>query len=333
MENELIVVEKIDPIVVFTGDGMPKILKEIEEKALAYCSTLSEETAAGRKEIASLAYKVAQSKTLIDDMGIVVADDSKKKIKLIDGNRKLARDFLDALKKKVRKPLTDWEEYEERRKAEAKRLLGVIAQARVDALSKVGASLAYDQALSMSQSDFEMFLKEMTDLHGENQLRVAAEKKAQEEEFARLAAERKKFDEERAEQDRKQKEQAAILKVEQDKIAAERKAIEDEKREINRLAELEKAKKEAAEKAIIEAAEKADREAKAKAEAEQKAKAEAERQEALKPDKEKLIEYAAAILAVSSPGVSSEAAKAVSVEAQRRLRAINSYIIKTAQEL
>ncbi len=344
MENELIVAEKIDPIIIFTGDGMPKILKEIEEKALAYCSTLSEETAVGRKEIASLAYKVAQSKTLIDDMGIVVADDSKKKVKLIDGNRKLARDFLDDLKKKVRKPLTDWEEYEASQKAEAERKRQEQAQERVNKIMSFGVILPFAEALEISQGDFnarliiaeDEYKKEQASLAEEKRLadeKSATEKKARDEEAARLAAERKKLDEERAEQDRKQKEQAAILKDEQDKLAAERKAIEDEKRERDRLSELEKAKKEAAEKVIIETAEKAEREAKAKAEAEQKAKDEAVRQEALRTDKDKLKSFAISLMAQEGPQLNSDEAKAILYEAIKRILNVHKFIINATKEL
>ena len=66
-----------------------------------------------------MAYKVARSKTTLDDIGKELVAGWKDQAKEVDANRKLARETLDALKIKVRKPLTDWEE------KEAKRIEGI----------------------------------------------------------------------------------------------------------------------------------------------------------------------------------------------------------------
>jgi len=319
-ENELIIIEELNPVEVYTPEGIEGVLKTIETKALSHVPNL--ETAAGRKDIASLAYKVARSKTILDDMGLKLAEDAKKRVKILDGHRKKIRDTLDTLKEKIRQPLTDWEAEEAAAQEEAERKDLEKAQERVNALAAVGVSLPFIQANEMDEDDFIAILKEASEaweaekqrIEAEKELRklqAEADKKAREEEAAKMAAERAELDRQRA-----------IIKAANDKIEADRRALE-----------LEQAKKEAAEKALKDAAEKAEREAREKAEAEKKEKDEAERKKAMQPDKDKLIEYAANIIACSSPGVFSDAAVAISIEAQRRLRLVNTYIIKAAQEL
>ena len=114
--NELIVVEKLNVPALFCENGMDKILKDIEAKATSFVT--STETAAGRKEIASIANRVARSKVLLDDLGKNLVADWKIKAKRVDEVRKQTRDFLDDLKTRVRKPLTDWELAEADRIAE-----------------------------------------------------------------------------------------------------------------------------------------------------------------------------------------------------------------------
>lgn len=72
-------------------------------------------TKKGRAEIASIAAKVAKSKTALDGIGKELVARLKDVPKKIDGERKRMRDTLDAWKDEVRKPLTDWEEAEQAR--------------------------------------------------------------------------------------------------------------------------------------------------------------------------------------------------------------------------
>lgn len=74
-------------------------------------------TERGRKAIASMAYKVARSKTAIDDAGKVLTEEWRSQIKTVDDARRAIREKLDALKDEVRRPLTDWEAAEEARLA------------------------------------------------------------------------------------------------------------------------------------------------------------------------------------------------------------------------
>src|SRR3546814_10114176 len=81
------------------------------------------QTKKGRDAIASIAYKVAKSKTYLDGVGKELTDSAKELPKKIDATRKLVRDTLDAWKDEVRTPLTEWEQAEESRVAAIKMML------------------------------------------------------------------------------------------------------------------------------------------------------------------------------------------------------------------
>lgn len=83
-------------------------------------------TKAGRDKIASIAYKVARSKTYLDGVGKQLVEDYKEIPKKIDAERKRVRDLLDSWKDEVRKPLTDWEAAEESRLVKHKTFLEML---------------------------------------------------------------------------------------------------------------------------------------------------------------------------------------------------------------
>lgn len=130
-ENSLVEIRQASALEVFTtAERIEAVLARVEAKARKeIVGTV--DTAKGRKEIASLAYKVAQTKTYIDEVGKALVADMKELPKQIDANRKLFRERLDALKDELRKPLTEWEAEQERiakEKAEAE----AAAKARAD---------------------------------------------------------------------------------------------------------------------------------------------------------------------------------------------------------
>ncbi|MFJ5538595.1 hypothetical protein [Vreelandella titanicae] len=75
------------------------------------------DTATGRKAYASMAHKIARSKTAIDNIGKELVADLKQLPKTIDAERKRWRDQLDAWRDEARGPLNEWEAAEEARKA------------------------------------------------------------------------------------------------------------------------------------------------------------------------------------------------------------------------
>lgn len=187
-ENALIAVEKLDITVVFSEDGMAKLLKEVETKAIAHVPNTTTEH--GRKDIASLAYKITRSKTLIDDLGKDVVSDWKKKAKKIDGHRKTARDFLDNLKDRVRQPLADWEAKEVIIKAEKEAAEKVLIQGRVDALLAVDLVMPFFDIAMLSGDEYTVLLSKATEEHQAKQNRLIKESMAREAETKRLAEEK-----------------------------------------------------------------------------------------------------------------------------------------------
>ena len=75
------------------------------------------DTATGRKAYASMAHKIARSKTAIDNIGKELVADLKQLPKTIDAERKRWRDQLDAWRDEARGPLNEWEAAEESRRS------------------------------------------------------------------------------------------------------------------------------------------------------------------------------------------------------------------------
>jgi hypothetical protein len=110
---ELVISKALDPIEVFTSNGLDPILERIERETLSIALDMS--SAKGRKEIASLAHKVAVSKTTLDKLGKDLVSGWKDKAKKVDAERARAWDRLEVLQKQVRQPLTEWEEADKQR--------------------------------------------------------------------------------------------------------------------------------------------------------------------------------------------------------------------------
>lgn len=201
--SDLILIEQTNALTVFTVEGqLDPILKKVSDDARSFVPNTS--TDKGRKEIASMAYKVAQTKTYLDKIGKELVDEYKEIPKKIDASRKAARDFLDQLKEEVRKPLTDWEADQARIKEEEEARQTAIENQRV-------IDADYEIALILMERDFksreeaEAERERLRLEHEENIRKQAAEQ-------ARLESERK------AESDR--------LKAESDRLSAERRELE-----------------------------------------------------------------------------------------------------------
>ncbi|MGI3431259.1 cell envelope biogenesis protein TolA [Providencia stuartii] len=249
MANELVVIEQATALDLFTApEKVNQMLEHIKSLAEEERKELDSDfsVAKNRKAFASLAYKVAQTKTYIDKEGKAVVDKLKELPKKVDASRKLFRDELDALSTEIRKPLTEWEEQEK-------------AREEAEALKKQ-IELDHEEALQMN----ELF-----------DLRKAEEERqriAREEEMKRQAAEQARLEAERKAQ---QEIEAAARRECEAKEAAER--AEREKQEaIQRAEQAAKEAKEKAERDAKEAQERAEREKQLAIEAERKKAQEAE---------------------------------------------------------
>src|SRR5882672_7455753 len=98
---------------VYQPGGPEAIIARLEAEVRAFKGDISTEK--GRGEIKSLAHKVSRTKSLLDEMGKELTEGWKKAAKVVDVDRKKIRDRLDALRDEARKPVDDWEEYEEKR--------------------------------------------------------------------------------------------------------------------------------------------------------------------------------------------------------------------------
>ena len=203
-------------------------------------------TKKGRDAIASMAHKVARSKTYIDNAGKDLVAELKALPKQIDESRRVVRERLDALKDEVRRPLTEWEAEQERIKAEeAMNALHAEALAMNEEFNR--------QLAARIESDHEMALL-MNDAFDREQADKAAEAERQriahEEEIKRMAAAAAAREvEQRAQREREEAaHREAVLKAqaeqaERDRIAAEQKAEADKQAAIE--AERRKAQEEA----------------------------------------------------------------------------------------
>ena len=242
---DLVVIEKKNAMAVFTNnDQLDPLIEAIEKEARSLVPDVT--TKKGRDAIASMAHKVARSKTYIDNAGKALVAELKALPKQIDESRRVVRERLDALKDEARRPLTEWEAEQERIKAEeAMNALHVEALAMNEDFDR--------QLAARIESDHEMALL-MNDAFDREQADKAAEAERQriahEEEIKRMAAAAAAREvEQRAQREREEAaHREAVLKAqaeqaERDRIAAEKKAEADKQAAIE--AERRKAQEEA----------------------------------------------------------------------------------------
>ena len=89
--------ESLVPELIFKPGGTDPILDEIAAKARAVLPNADVKTAKGRAEIKSVAYKVAQSKTLLDGLGKDLAADWKNRAANQEHRRKVNNEALKAI--------------------------------------------------------------------------------------------------------------------------------------------------------------------------------------------------------------------------------------------
>lgn len=260
--TDLVVIEKQNAMAVFTTKKqLDPIIEAIEKEARSLVPDVS--TRKGRDAIASMAHKVARSKTYIDNAGKDLVAELKALPKQIDESRRIVRERLEALKDEVRRPLTEWEAEQERIKAEE-----AMNALHAEALEM---NIKFDQELAAKfEADHEMALlmNKDFDRDREEQRRLAEQAQREHEEHIKREA---------AEQARRDAEAKHKAEIE---AAARREAEE-------------KARAELAERQRVEAEQRAAREkqeAEARAEREKAAAVEAERLKAKQAEAARLAE-------------------------------------------
>lgn len=240
--NQLTVIENLKPIELYAPGNIDNVILKISEEAKSFIPDTS--TAAGRKEIASLAHKIARSKTFLDDCGKQLGEEAKKTLDTINIERKKIRENLDSLKEEIRKPLTDWEVAEEKRKNDHR--------IHLEEIKSLGQAIANNWMLK-PLSDIEEGLKIVTEAKAfdweeyqddadiliplvESQISSAIESKKiheeQQAELKKLKEEKEKRDREEADRRAKEEEDARIKAEAEQKIINEAKAKADEEKRI-----------------------------------------------------------------------------------------------------
>lgn len=243
--------EDVHVLTIFTTEkAIDPFLAQIRARIDAFDGDAS--TPEGRKEIASMAYKVARSKTYLEGLGKALADEQKAIPKKIDATRRLINETLDGWRDEVRKPLDEWEQAEASRKEKHEfvlRRLTALCTPGPSPLPELDAERLW--AETVDHTAHEEYADEIEMVQGRALLALAAAidssrqaeadaaelaelraaKAAQEAEAAAKAAEEARQREAAAAQEREaERLRLAEERARQDAEAAAAKAIEDAQR-------------------------------------------------------------------------------------------------------
>ena len=314
------------------ANGIQAIVDQIKAQVSSIVPDVT--TAKGRKEIASLAYKVAQSKSAIDAEGKKLKEQYTVVTNKIDADRKFARDELDAERDRIRQPLTDWENAEKDRVAKHENAIEAIKNfANNNFLITANSSMIEgaiatlnDQVIDSSFEEYEEQAKlakletletlrnalsetqsleaERAELERLRQAEIERQQKERDKKIARESADKARVeaeakalaDRKRAEQEKLEAEQReARLKLEKEQAELREQQLKQQAIEREKQAKIDRQKAVEAERLRIE------QEAQAKADAERK---EQQAREANKAHKKKICNEA--LQGLVSIGVSEE---------------------------
>jgi hypothetical protein len=231
------------------ANGLDPYLQQIRAEIDAFVPDVS--TKKGRDAIASIAHKVARSKTALDNVGKDLVAELKEIPKKIDAERKRMRDTLDAWKDEVRAPLNEWEQAESARVTKHQDCIDWLRdsatvfaeessediQLRIDQVEAVdvGASLEeFEAEAHRVKASSLATLRGALAARQKHEAELAAiakfqaeqaerEQKEREERIAREAAEQAKRE---AEQRAQAEREAAVRREAEAKAAAERRELE-----------------------------------------------------------------------------------------------------------
>lgn len=265
------------------ANGLDPFLAKIREEIDGFVPDVT--TRKGREAIASIAYKVARSKTALDNVGKELVAELKEVPKKVDAERKRMRDLLDSWQAEVRQPLTEWEEREAARVAKHEAGIAQI-RAWVDASAIEGMSAFYlaDRIVKAESVVIDAAWEEFeAEAHRAKAASLEALRNAfaKREQYEAEQAELERLRKEAAEREQKEREERIAREAaEAERLAAERRAQEERDAAVRREAEAKaaaerrelelKLQAEQAEREKVEAqrrAEQAERDAQARVEA------------------------------------------------------------------
>lgn len=246
-----------NPVMVLTdGPLYARFYQGIVDEVNAHVPDVS--TDKGRKEIASLAYKVTRTKTAIDAAGKALNEEARTRINTVDAQRRKIRDDLDAVAERARKPLTDWEAAEAQRVDYIKRLI-----AHIEAVGRgfIGPTLQpfallfreLDEKITLDAATFGEFLPEAQKAHALSREKLVIEQQRQAKE-AEERAELERLRAEAAARLQKEAEEREARQAEAQRQAAIQAAAEAAHRERERIQKEESEKAAAASAAAVKEA-------------------------------------------------------------------------------
>ncbi|ENC6660112.1 hypothetical protein ABKY47_004650 [Aeromonas hydrophila] len=225
-QTQLVIIEPTAAVTLFTeGDGIDAMLADIRKQAASLVPDIT--TVKGRKEIASVAYAVAKTKTYLDGLGKDLTAKYKEIPARIDANRKVIRDTLDALKDEVRAPLTQYEAAESARVEALK--------ARLTRLDDLG----FSASIEIASADLQVMLQEieqnaLDDSWQELLPQATVAKELAAKRLGETLAARQKYEAEQAELEQLRQKQAEQDRIDRERLIAEQAAEQARREEENR---------------------------------------------------------------------------------------------------
>ncbi len=258
--GELITVEDVSLPILFSEGKADFLVDEIEKKVRSFVSDIS--TAKGRKDIGSLAHKIARSKVRLDNAGKQLTADWKAKAKLVDQERSRIWERLETLQEEIRAPLTEYEKKEELRLESHAHSIKVFISSSSFAAGESNLVDLENRVIFCDDffvaRDWEEFKQKAEEIHKNCILALKAriaEVKLQLEIKKREEAEKRLRDEqesrERVDRIVKETAQKARILAEED-IAAKQRIREREKQEEDRKLEIEEKAKHEVEETIFD---------------------------------------------------------------------------------
>lgn len=239
-----VVPEKENALAVFTtANGLDPYLAKIREEIDGFTPDTS--TKKGRDAIASIAYKVARSKTALDNVGKELVAELKDVPKKIDAERKRVRETLDSWQEEVRRPLNEWQAAEDARvdrhndgiewfRLRADENSELDAAELVSSIEEVESYIVDESWQEFEAEAHRIKARALAGLKEALDKRIKADNEAAE--LARLRQEA----EARAEADRIAEAQRVAVEAERQRVENERREQQEESDRLIRKAELER---------------------------------------------------------------------------------------------
>jgi len=349
-KTELVLVTPQNIPQVFTKGGTDPLIEKIREQVVGIVGDTT--TASGRKDIASLAYRVARSKTYLDGLGKELVSSIKAQATTIDKERKHMRGSLDALRDEIRAPLTQWEDTEAKRQSDIQERIHYISNvgdpdSTIEDLEDIISDLEIINVFDGSFEEFESHAAKVKDETLTNlraRIIVQQEEKRKTEEARRIESAR--IERERIERETRIAAQAAEKarketeeKARQERLRIEMKA-EDERNKIQaearaKILDAERAELEA--RLVAERAEQKRRDEERKRQADEEAHRNAEekaaRIEAVRPDIEKLRDWAQSLAMTRIPNISDKTCSRLLIAAASDVRNVGSRLLEQLTDM